>query len=873
VKGAPTSFWAKLDKDEHGVVRSWHPLVDHCADVAAVFQALLNVDTIRHRLAGLAGRGDLDPVTCARLGVFAALHDLGKANLGFQAKGRPELGPTAGHVGEAIAMILDGPDALRSTLHPETLLSWGEAAGLLLAASICHHGRPVAASHPPFQNSWWSPRAGLDPAAMLAELASASLQWFPLALEDGPPLPDSAAFQHGFAGLVMLADWLGSDRSPALFPFSELHDDDRIEHARVRARRALAWIGLDPGGSRSVVQGRDPFAAIAPSYTPRAAQRELLALPLPETGSVTILEAETGSGKTEAAVARFLALFAAKRVDGMMFALPTRTAATQIFSRVVAATASAFPDPTDRPPVVLAVPGYLRVDDREGRRLPGFEVLWPDAPGARERHRGWAAEQPKRFLAGTIVVGTIDQVLLSALMVSHSHLRAAALARHLLVVDEVHASDTYMTRILVDVLRRHTGAGGHALLLSATLASEARTRLLGDPDPPTRDAAATAPYPLVSTRDGEQRLTRAVAHDGRDKIVDVAAIPWLEDPAAIATHAIAAAEQGAKVIVLRNTVAACLATQEALEQHAPGSAILFACTGIVAPHHARYARADRAALDTELEARFGKTRPEGGCIVAATQTVQQSLDLDADLLLTDLCPIDVLLQRIGRLHRHVRRRPAGFEIARAVVLVPADRNLTAHIRDDGRAAWSYGIGTVYEDLRVLEATWRLGERTSRWSIPSMNRRLVEDGLHREALASIALGDRWRAHAGRLAGQVYGDTRLAELNVVDWSAPYAEQNFPSDRRIPSRLGESDRRVVFSEVVTSPFGHEIHELTIKAAWARDVPADVSEATGVRVGEGGFHFDYGPKGFVYDRLGIRPDDAEAPKRALWVEDDDEA
>src|SRR5690606_3841040 len=157
--------------------------------------------------------------------------------------------------------------------------------------------------------------------------------------------------------------------------------------------------------------------------------------PIAEQGSTVILEAETGSGKTEAALLHFMKLFHAGLVDGLYFALPTRTAATQIHGRVCAVIARAFPNAATRPAVVLAVPGYLRVDDVLGTRGPNFSVAWsPDQPAPilaspqalwnddeveRYRFRGWAAEHPKRYLAGTVVVGTIDQVLLSALKVNH----------------------------------------------------------------------------------------------------------------------------------------------------------------------------------------------------------------------------------------------------------------------------------------------------------------------------------------------------------------------------------------------------------------------------------------------------------------------
>src|SRR5690606_34187295 len=129
---------------------------------------------------------------------------------------------------------------------------------------------------------------------------------------------------------------------------------------------------------------------------------------------------------------------------------------------------------------------------------PDFEVLWNDDDRERWRHRGWAAEHPKRYLAGAIVVGTIDQVLLSTLQVGHAHLRSTALLRHLLIVDEVHASDEYMSSLLEAVLRYHSRAGGHAFLMSATLGCEVRARFRGRKAAALRlEEAKCALYPVV----------------------------------------------------------------------------------------------------------------------------------------------------------------------------------------------------------------------------------------------------------------------------------------------------------------------------------------------------------------------------------------
>ncbi|MEZ4437042.1 MAG: CRISPR-associated helicase Cas3' [bacterium] len=673
--GQPSTFWGKLKRDEHDVVVAWHPLIDHCADVAACCEALLRLPVVERRLAALTGRAAFDEVTRARLGVLCALHDLGKFNHGFQRKAARG-GAVAGHVTEGLA-LLDPRGSVGfgglEALGVERMAAWGDERGKalvqLLTASVAHHGRPYDPTHCGVDPRLW--RGGSPtPLEGLRMLAEAARGWFPTAFEAGPPLPTGAAFAHAFCGLVTLADWLGSDTDAFPYTTEAAYDPSgaaRMAFARDRAPGVLAAVGLDTRAARAALPARPGFEAIS-EFTPRAAQRGVIELPVEPGGSVVALEAETGSGKTEAALAHYVRLFAAGEVDGMYFAVPTRTAATQLHRRVTEAVERAFGDA--RPPVSLAVPGYLRVDDTEGRKLPGFEVLWNDRDDARWRFRGWAAENSKRYLAGAVVVGTIDQVLLSGLRVDHAHLRATSLLRLLLVVDEVHASDAYMTTLLEEVLARHRAAGGHALLLSATLGGEARARLLAAGSgrrarPPSLAEARETPYPQISYRGGSA-VDVAVADEQRSRVIEAELWAAMDDDAAIAARALSAAQAGARVLVLRNTVTGCLAVQRAIEAAAGLDAeVLFRCEGVPAPHHSRFAEPDRRRLDAAIERDFGKRLAVSGVVVVATQTVEQSLDLDADLMLTDLCPMDVLLQRVGRLHRHHRpNRPAGFERAR-----------------------------------------------------------------------------------------------------------------------------------------------------------------------------------------------------------------
>ncbi|HEY8492044.1 MAG TPA: CRISPR-associated helicase Cas3' [Dehalococcoidia bacterium] len=850
----PATAWAKWSQ----ATGDWHALADHCLDVAAVCAALLENPILRRRLARLGRQDDLDPGQRSRLAILAGLHDVGKANRGFQNRIRPDAGPgsPAGHVGEVVSLLSPAGEplqqALLEALRIDAMLRWcaGEdQLARLLLATFWHHGRPV--EPPAFRRDLWRATPEYDPVAAVRDAVARLWRAFPQE-QGGSPLPATPEFAHAFMGLVTLADWLGSDTR--YFPLASGRDPDRAGFARTRAHKAVARIGADGRSFRGVLSARLLEFHELFGRDPRPAQRALAAQPLPDGPSTLILEAETGSGKTEAALYWFARLFAAELVDGLYFALPTRAAARQIYRRVEEAARALFGG--NPPPVILAVPGYLEVDGVSGRTLPGFEVLWPDDEADRLRDRGWAAERPKRYMAGTIVVGTVDQVLLSGLQVAHSHMRAAALLRHLLVVDEVHASDPYMGAILEQVLERHYRAGGHALLLSATLGGAARARFLRQPPPAPAEATGT-PYPLLTRRSGGAVESRPVAPYAGDREVEVTLLRP-QDAATIVRLALDAARAGARVAVLRNLVRDVQRLQPVLEALAPDPALLFQCAGVPAPHHGRYAAPDRRLLDRALEDRLGQ---DGPVVVAATQTIEQSLDLDFDFLITDLCPMDVLLQRLGRLHRHARPRPPGYKTPKAVVLVP-ERDLGSYLDERGRARGPMGLGAVYEDLTVVEATRRLLEEHRTLRLPAENRHLVEQVTHPEFLQELAeeLGGAWRAHHTEQWGSTVSRRQLGGLNCVDWAQPLEDGRLSFDRgaegRIGTRLGLGDRIARFDRPRPGPFGQDVREVPVPARLVPDAPAD-AEPEAVVEDDRCLRFRFGGSALRYDRLGLRRDD----------------
>ena len=868
-------FWAKSDRDNQKRI---HLLEHHMADVGACLEALLAQPTIRRRLARSGGLDDLDAATIARLCVFAALHDIGKVNVGFQARiwqpedlptGEPKRPYRAGHIAD-LTPVLNYEDCETAAwffdaLGWDDLLTWdgedGRTVCGLLVAALSHHGAPLNL-HDTRQSNHviWRPYGSLNPQRQVTHIGRSLHEWFPEAWScGGPSIPSAAAFQHLFTGLCMLADWIGSDE--AYFPFCAQTDRNYMHAARENAHLAVHEIGLNLEDQRRFFLSLSALPGFGPLFSLSSARENAIQQAVTSVApeeQLVIVESETGSGKTEAALLRFARLYEKGLVDGLYFALPTRAAASQIHGRVTAFTRNLFPADTCPEPV-LAVPGYLRAGAATGKRLPDYEVWWDDHPDIRTGRRRWAAEGAKRYLTAQVAVGTVDQAMMAVLQVKHAHMRAACLARNLLVVDEVHASDTYMSTIIEHLLRAHVEAGGYAMLMSATLGSVARCRWLTRGHlPPLTESIHGTPYPAVSTPEG----IKAAGENGYAKTVTVAALPGMSDFGGTARRAFQAARAGAKVLVVRNTVGYAVQTQQALEELAgpEDAGILFGVNGVTTLHHGRFGADDRRLLDGRVEELLGKSRQAGGRVVVGTQTLEQSLDIDADLLVTDLCPADVLLQRIGRLHRHRRDdRPVDYRTPACDVLTPGD-DLTP-LLTSGRNANGLGpYGHVYGSLQVLEATRRLIDEHAEWHIPAMNRELVERATHPEALESITeeLGEAWRAHANSTEGGHISDRQTARGNVVRLDKSFFEDNrdvvFGSaEERIRTRLGDDRVDVPFDPVAVSPFdaSREIDRLAMSADWLKG--QEMPEAVETVPTDGGFAFSIGSRRFRYDRLGL--------------------
>lgn len=759
--------WAKTNrKPPSNPCYRWLSVRGHALDAAAAAGSVLDGRTLRS-LEAAAGR-HLHAVDIDRIKVLVGLHDIGKVLLGFRGKqdrAAPWDAASECHVRPLIHLLGEGRSGNLSTEQER----FAEAAGLIEVADwfatvddalnvlegvFSHHGGPRVGrpSLPvPFDRQI-SSHEGTDAISEASAVVEALKAAFPTAFAvGGPPLPSNPGFLHLLIGLVMQADWMASTLPLEGQPGFSLDGDGfgtsgRLRESTVIASGILAGCGFHDGlASRTPL---DPVLVV-PGGKLRPVQEQVRTIPL--SSHIVGIEAPTGEGKTEAAVLRFLALHEVGLVDGMYFAVPTRSAGVSLHLRIGELVKKHFPE---APPVVLAVPGALpmRAQDKKDDGIDAGQ-------------RPWSSERG-RFMASGVAVGTVDQALLSGLRVHGAHQRAFAMSRTLLVVDEVHACDAHMVTVLGNVVRRHISTGGHVVILSATFGASGLSalgyRTVG------LDEARSRPYPCIWHGDSPANLewTSFEADSTRRRRIT---FRKLDEASAVASVAKAVAA-GARVLVILSTVRDAIRFQEALERSNVPTMALASSDGEAAGvmHHGRYAVSDRAMLDNEIRRLLcpALDRPSMGVACVGTQTVEQSLDIDADLLVTDLCPADILIQRLGRLHRANGSRPAGCELPVAIILDPGD--LDGFVDQRGRIVARGGPTAVYGNLAMLQATLDVLDG-GEVALPCQCREIVERVTHPESLASVAAsrGEKWLLHYKSVSSVDEGLSALAERSSIRW----------------------------------------------------------------------------------------------------------
>lgn len=694
--------WAKAGKEEIP-----HPLVCHAIDTAMVAERLYPIllgPRVREELEhGLAPLGEVR----SWVAVLCGLHDLGKYAPIFQAM-RDDLAVRS--FGEAFRGQLQRLKAsasdqnvktphgeLSAAFLDEALSEWGANKHVRqeLAHGLGgHHGSLLDAKRVQEIAEKPGHRGGPRWQRGREALLHAVLQLWQL----GDPkhagwerVSLSMSAGAGLAGLASVSDWVASD--PNNFGYAGFSVDDldayRTESANL-AQRALddqlRWQPWTPPADTS-------FSALFPDVSqPRDLQKtvEQVISDRQEPG-VLVIEAPTGEGKTKAAAQAAATLARQLGLAGMYVALPTRATAGQVYTELATYAEQ------------LGLPGlpnlvHSNTAGHRGRPTVTPSAVNEDEDGAEEHEaRDWFTR--KRGLLFPVGVGTIDQALQAAIRSRHVFVRLAGLSNKVLVVDEVHELDTYMFVLLEGLMWWCGRLGLPVVLLSATLSAIRREELIarwraGHRNVAPAEVPAQAPTPAdgwqITWADDHSSPTPSsyevskvnTTQDVRlDRVAEKDLLAWLGERIASTGSA----------LVIHSLVASANTTHEMLHAatahwHDPPEIVLL--TG-------RTSEPERARTEQWLRQHFGPGathRPHA--IVIGTQLLQHSLDLDFDVLVSDLCPIDILIQRAGRIHRHQRgSRATGPTIG---IIEPRENS--------GGLVFPRGLHTVYP-YELLWRTW------------------------------------------------------------------------------------------------------------------------------------------------------------------------
>lgn len=681
-------FWAKTgDGDDY------LPVERHLLDAGEVATRLFDTALTPEQRDWIASGFAVD-VARARsiVGFLVAGHDIGK--IGPFQRLAPVL---ADELGSAALPGFPGSrrrhDRVSGYVLHQFVTEYGGSRHLAkaLVATVCGHhsvpqsipGSELRGAALAWQTSWWPHQKSL-----LARIA----ETFGVTSFDGVSTPG-----HGvtltIAGLVNLSDWNASDAKR--FPVTSGHRRPSSWLAE-KAIVAEAW---QPSPVASGSSFADTFG-----FQPRASQATLVdRLDDARLPALVLVEDRTGSGKTEAAL--WVVRRALERgARGMYVGLPTRATADQFHGRAAAFLEALWPESHHHLRLLHGGSHLRDAGDPEPSKL-GEDPVDEELVIARMWFDG-----PRRGLLSPYAVGTIDQALLAVLRARFYPVRLWGLAGKVVVVDEAHAYDTYTGGLLDSLLRWLGAMECTVVVLSATLPCRRRQQLTtayrcglagGTSSVPAGIASGqTVGYPRITIVDRRGQETLAVVDDRSGRTVQLDHLLCKEDDPALIEAAMTEVQGGGCVAVVASTVKLAQDRFTALRQALPDVPIMLL--------HGRIRPLERQPIERALAAQLGpratgEDRPDR-LVVVATQIIEQSLDLDFDAMITDLAPIDLLVQRAGRVHRHARdTRPERHAQPRLVVIdTPGDQ---IH-RDLGS-----GTGAVYVDAVLMRTRAALRGRT------------------------------------------------------------------------------------------------------------------------------------------------------------------
>lgn len=718
---AAHSLWAKKSKDGRLL---WLPLVIHMSDSASVAKKLWNRWLPHGVKQVLASGGDED--LAAKLFIFlAAVHDLGKATPVFQSKqSYPPCRDLDERILEKLAasglpmrshrefkQATETPHALASQI----LLEQAGCARNIAVIPGAHHGKPpsydMLINHGigVYGFNYHLEYEGKEAwTAVTQELIGFALNMAGFSSIEDLPIPNMEA-QVLLSGLLVMTDWIASNER--YFPYIRL--EDKLQHHSTHTRIQFAWEQLAlpyPWDAGNVWMSLDLYRerfAFVPNELQSAAVQTAAGI---HSSGIIVLEAPMGAGKTEAALACAEILAAKTKRSGVFFALPTQATSDGIFPRLLDWIRNLDSDSAHA--IELAHGKAQFNEEYQTLKLFGGSANVGEDEDDEVIVHQWFGGTKKTLLAD-FVAGTIDQLLLAALKQKHVMLRHLGLAGKVVIIDECHAYDAYMGQYLYRALNWLGAYQVPVIVLSATLPASKRQAVVNaylnsksnpncqnsQSDPLGRSTfrpvqplewTVSRNYPLITYTDGGLVRQKVVSTNGvsMEVLLDYIGEDELVD------RLDALLSDGGCAGVMVNTVKRAQHLTRKLRDRFGEETVRLL--------HSRFLAPDRAQKELELIRELGKPgedrkRPEKRIIVG-TQVLEQSLDIDFDILFTDICPMDLLLQRIGRLHRHQRTRPEKLKVALCLIMGV-----------DGEA-FEAGTATVYDDYLLLRTKALLPHR-------------------------------------------------------------------------------------------------------------------------------------------------------------------
>lgn len=799
------AYWGKASPQSEG--DRYHLLPFHALDVAACGRVLLalpgcSLKTLACELGWPQAQVE------AVFVFFLVLHDLGKFARAFQGLA-PDLSPdlVPADAGkryqkrhDTLGWILWRDDFINAGFADFLPDAGHEFWGVWQRSVVGHHGKPPeeTASGGLFSLDASDFFLRSDRQAACAFVEEVVVWLWPADIPSPGREQLLALRRHAWkvAGLSVLADWLGSNQD--FFPYhSKPMPLQRYwSYALGQAERVVEAAGLQ---GHAVRDWQNPQALFGHICTLTPLQEYAATVALEEGPQLFLLEDVTGAGKTEAALMLTQRLMQAGKAHGLYFALPSMATANQMYQRVGSVYRQLY-EPATQPSLILAhgarqlVEGFRQSVLQEREQADDFRYQAGEGSASLQCN-AWLADNRKKALLAEVGVGTLDQALLAVLPARHQSLRLLGLAGKVLLVDEVHAYDAYMMSLLEALLTAHARQGGSVILLSATLPLAHRDKLLAayrhGLGASTEHTFDDRRYPLA-VRMGREVLAHACGT--RPQVRRCVQVRMLCEEAAVLALLVERARAGQCIAWIRNTVEDARRAHRLLMELLPEDSLLL--------FHSRYAMADRLDIEAQVLARFGKHASAAermGRVLVGSQVLEQSLDYDVDLMVSDLAPIDLVIQRAGRLQRHARHGngdPAedGIERREAPVLYVLAPELIDEPKVDWYSSSFPKACFVYPDAGKLWLTARALARAGAIVTPGD---IGQQGAVRELVEAVygadveAIPEALKKASQDQIGKDMAMRSQAHFNALKLDMGYCIDSsalWYEDHQVPTRLGD-------------------------------------------------------------------------------------